>query len=256
MPPDLTIAALSDVHGNAPAAEAVIADIGRAQPDVIVNLGDQVWGQANPGRALELQRALGAAEVRGNNDERLTLPAERLSPAHARLQAWLAGHLPQSERERLAGLPLTASLADGAVLAAHGTPVSPWDSLLLEWNGSTYVRWSAGEIEDRLGRDLPAGVEVVLVGHTHREDVRAFGDLLLVNVGAVSFQNDGDPRARWTRLTRRRGRWSAESRRVAYDWNGAAAWIRANRPVFEEEVDLHLHPVTDALRDTGTTTPG
>lgn len=51
---DLRIAVLSDVHGNAFAAEAVLQDIKRRSPDLTVNLGDQVWGQADPLRALEL----------------------------------------------------------------------------------------------------------------------------------------------------------------------------------------------------------
>ncbi|WP_102128211.1 metallophosphoesterase family protein [Deinococcus planocerae] len=254
MPQDLTIAALTDVHGNAFAAEAVIADLRRFQPDLIVNLGDQVWGQADPRRALDLQRSLDAIEVRGNNDERLTMLAGELAPAHVHLQAWLAERLPESERLRLAALPLTATLAEGTVLVAHGTPASPWESLLLEWNGQAYVHWSAGEVQNRLGRDFSAEVELVVVGHTHREYTRTLGNLLLVNVGAVSFQNDGDPRARWTLLKRRRGVWSAEHHRVPFNWEAAAAWVLANQPVFPEEVDLHVRPVTDSLLDAATIT--
>lgn len=224
-----------------------MADIHRTRPDVMVNLGDQVWGQADPRRALELQRSLGAVEVRGNNDERLTMPAEKLAPAHVHLQAWLAERLPESERVRLATLPLTASIAEGAVLAAHGTPASPWDSLLLSWNGTTFTRRTDRDILDRL--NLSGEVEVVLVGHTHRADERTLQGCLLVNVGAVTFQNDGDPRARWTLLRRRRGVWSAAPRRVPFNWEAAAAWVLANQPVFSGEVDLHVHPVTDTVHD-------
>lgn len=252
MPQDLTVAALTDVHGNAFAAQAVIADIRRVQPDVIINLGDQVWGQADPRRALEFQSALRAVEVRGNNDERLTMPAEHLIPEYIRLQTWLAERLPESERVRLATLPLTATIAEGTVLVAHGTPASPWDSLLLNWDGAAFTRRTEREIQERL--DLPDGVEVVLVGHSHREDVRTLRGRLLVNVGAVSFQNDGDPRARWTLLRRRREVWSVEHHRVPFDWDAAAAWVLANRPVFPEEVDLHVRPVDQPLPDAATIT--
>ena len=112
------VAVLTDVHGNAFALEAVLNDIRQHSPDLIVNLGDQVWGQADPLRALELQRSLGAVEVRGNNDERLVMPAEALDPALRPLQTWLAQQLPREELERLATLPTTASLADGALVAA------------------------------------------------------------------------------------------------------------------------------------------
>ncbi|MFC6616971.1 metallophosphoesterase family protein [Deinococcus radiophilus] len=127
----LRLAVLSDVHGNAFAAEAVIRDIQTHAPDLTVNLGDQVWGQADPLRALELQRSLGAVEVRGNNDELLTFSPAELPPYKQAVGAWLAEHIPLADREHLAALPLRAVLADGEVLASHGTPASPWDSLLL-----------------------------------------------------------------------------------------------------------------------------
>lgn len=247
MPQNLDIAVLTDVHGNAFAAEAVIADIRRHQPDLIVNLGDQLWGQADPARALEWQRELGAVEVRGNNDERLTMAADQLPARHRQMQAWLAARIPDPERARLAGLPLTARLVDGAVLAAHGTPRSPWDSLLLEWDGAAVRRRPDAEIEARL--DDLSGVQVVLVGHMHREDQRTLDGRLLVNVGAVSWQNDGDPRARWALLQRRGGVWSVQHRRVTYDWAAAAAHVLAHGAGQPEEAALHTHPVTDPVVD-------
>ncbi|MFC4427701.1 metallophosphoesterase family protein [Deinococcus navajonensis] len=203
MPADPALAVLTDVHGNGFALEAVIQDIQRPAPDVIANLGDQGWGQADPVRALQLQRALGAVEVRGNNDERLVMPAAALSPPLARLQSWLAQQLSPAELERLAALPTTASLAQGAVLMAHGTLASPWDSLLLGWEGAGYVRRPEAEIRQRLERLAPA--EVVLVGHMHREDVRRLDGRLLVSAGPVSAQVDGDPRTRWLHLIWRAG---------------------------------------------------
>ncbi len=213
-----------------------------------MNLGDQVWGQADPGTALDLQRALGALEVRGNNDERLTFPGEKLSPAHRELQDWLAGQLPDHERQRLAALPLSVTFADGAVLAAHGTPTSPWDSLLLSWDGETFAHRPDTDVLERL--HLSESVEVVLVGHMHREVTRQVGGRLLVNVGPVAYQNDGDPRARWALLTRRQGVWAVQHRRVEYDTQAAAAWMAANHAPHPEEAELHLRPVTDPVLNT------
>lgn len=252
---DLRIAVLTDTHGNAFALKAVIQDLRRHAPDVIVNLGDQVWRQADPARALADQRALGAVEVRGkvevrgNNDERLVTPAHELHPPHAHLQAWLAERLPRSELERIATLPTTASLADGAVLAAHGTPTTPWDSLLLGWDGTRYVRRPAHEIRERL--IVPESTEVVLVGHMHREDVRVIDGRLLVSVGPVSSQGDGDPRARWALLRRHEGRWQVEARRVTYDWDAAARWEREHGPL-EDAVD-HVCPPNLPMDDVDGT---
>ena len=63
----------------------------------------------------------------------------------------------------------------------------------------------------------------------------ALGDMLIVNAGAVSAQIDGDPRARWTLLERRKGCWSVDFRRVVYDWNTAAEWALEHAPDAEEE---------------------
>jgi len=40
----LRVAVLADVHGNAPALEAVLADVEAAAPDLVVFGGDLTWG--------------------------------------------------------------------------------------------------------------------------------------------------------------------------------------------------------------------
>jgi predicted phosphodiesterase len=71
------VALISDIHGNAVALEAVLADIGRGA-DEIVCLGDVAAGGPQPREALERLRRLGCPVVRGNADEWLlgTMPAE------------------------------------------------------------------------------------------------------------------------------------------------------------------------------------
>ncbi len=68
MPSRFTAAVISDSHANSFALEAVLADIRASAPDVIINLGDQVWGQVDPLAAYEMQEQLNAVEVRGNNE--------------------------------------------------------------------------------------------------------------------------------------------------------------------------------------------
>lgn len=243
---DLRLAVLSDAHGNAFAMEAVAREIREATPDLIVNLGDQAWGQADPVRAMEIQRGLEAIEVRGNNDERLAAPSPQLSAGKQRLWSWLNEQLSARERARLATLPLTTALADGAVLAAHGTPESAWDGLLLHFDHATKVlrRRREDEILERLGDGQH---QVYLVGHLHREETRWLGGRLLVNVGGVSWPNDGDPRARWALLTRRGERWEVQHRRTVYDWDAAGTYIRKYGP-WPTEAAWHTEPVNDPLQ--------
>lgn len=63
-------------------------------------------------------------------------------------------------------------------------------------------------------------------------------DTLIVNVGAVGTQVDGDPRARWVLLDEQKGRWNASFRRVMYDWDAASQWVRAFSPVPHDEADV------------------
>ena len=61
------VAVLSDVHGNAPALEAVLAEVEQVEADLIVFGGDLTWGPL-PDETFQLVRGLGARFVRGNAD--------------------------------------------------------------------------------------------------------------------------------------------------------------------------------------------
>ena len=53
------VAVIADVHGNAPAFAAVLEEIEREQPDLIVSCGDLTWGPL-PEDTYELARGLNA----------------------------------------------------------------------------------------------------------------------------------------------------------------------------------------------------
>src|SRR5690242_1369640 len=69
----MRIVLFSDVHGNAVALEAVLADIRRhAAPDALFIAGDLVLLGPRPAEALALLRSLdGARFVKGNTDQYL-----------------------------------------------------------------------------------------------------------------------------------------------------------------------------------------
>ena len=69
-PTSVRVAALADVHGNAPALEAVLADVEREAPDLVVFCGDLTWGPL-PEETLALVAGLGARFVRGNAEREL-----------------------------------------------------------------------------------------------------------------------------------------------------------------------------------------
>lgn len=218
-------AIVSDVHGNAFALQAVLQDIARAAPDVLINLGDQLEGPANPALAAQLQADMGAVEVRGNNEEKLW-PGGRRTPLSQEIGEWLASQVPQQSLERLAHLPLSARV--GGIFCCHGTPQSAWESLLWAWDSGGFYR----SRDPHQLRDLvaPLGAEVVICGHTHRAGATRVTDTLVVNCGAVTDQVDGDPRARWTLLEKRGDVWNVEFHVTPYDTKAAIAWARTHSP--------------------------
>ena len=65
------LAALSDVHGNATALEAVLADIAKEKPDAVLVAGDLVLNGPEPALVVDVLRSLaddGALVVAGNTD--------------------------------------------------------------------------------------------------------------------------------------------------------------------------------------------
>lgn len=223
----MRIAVFGDVHGNRFALEAVVQDMERHAPDAWVNLGDQVFGGADPAGAWRLQQDLkaryGVLEVRGNTDERLGQPLTDVTEKRETL-AWLQGVLPEGAGADVAGLPTGVTLAGGHVLAAHGTPDSAWAYLLRDgkaWAGDDLVRERLGEVGQ---------AHVVVVGHSHLEHLRQLGPLTVVNAGAVSRQKDGSPLARWVLLEGEGEVWNVTFRRVPYDVEAAARWAEEHAP--------------------------
>jgi 3',5'-cyclic AMP phosphodiesterase CpdA len=77
----MRIAIVSDVHGNLTALDAVVADVRRRAPDVVLHGGDLALMGAQPAEVVDRVRELGWPGVVGNADEALWSPGE-----HARQQ--------------------------------------------------------------------------------------------------------------------------------------------------------------------------
>jgi len=221
----MRLAILSDVHGNASALQAVLKDIHAAAPDALYNLGDTVWGAADPGRAWALQAQYAPPSVRGNTDERVS--GQRAGKEVMR--DWLRSQLPADAPPHLSTLPTFLDVAGGEVRLAHGSPRDPWEALMLTETGRGEQERPAtfAELRERLNNF--AG-QLCIVGHTHREMLTVVGGVTVVNAGPVSRQKDGLPLARWVLLTRHNGSWNVEYRRVPYDIAAAVKWVRQNAP--------------------------
>jgi len=207
-------AILSDIHGNLTAFEAVLADIRRQSPDLVLHGGDLADGGSSPIEIVDRLRELGWEGVMGNTDEMLVWP-ESLDDFASQSQGppalWEAvKQIAAATRsilgdERLAwlrGLPHVRSEETFALV--HATPESCW-------------RAPAAEASDAELEAIYGSLRrpVVIFGHTHRPLIRHLAGQpgLLINTGSVGLPYDGDPRASYLLLEGSH----PSNRRVEYD---------------------------------------
>jgi putative phosphoesterase len=190
------VAVLSDIHGVLPALEAVLAEPDVAAADLIVLTGDLAAGP-QPAETLDVLSGLGerAVWIRGNADREL-VEYRRLkppSPAPDRISPWAAAQLRGDQVDRLAGLPLTATVEItglGSVVFCHATPRDDEEVVLVD---SRLGRWAEvlGGIDD--------SVSAVVCGHTHMPFARLAHRRLVVNPGSIGMPYGGAG-AHWAML--------------------------------------------------------
>lgn len=208
-----SVAVLSDIHGNLPALEAVLAEPDVHAADVIVLAGDHAAGPL-PVPTLDALVALGerAVWVRGNADRELVAPGAG-APAES---IWAAGQLREDQVRLLAGLPhpvLLEVAGFGEVLFCHGTPRDDEEVVLVDSPLARYAEVFA-TVDDE--------VRTVVCGHTHMPFVRLAHGRLVVNPGSVGMPY-GRTGAHWALLADG----DVQLRRTGYDRGAACARIAA-----------------------------
>ena len=183
----MRIAVIADIHGNLIALEAVLADIAREKPDLIVDLGDCVSGPLWPRETMELLATLKFSTVRGNHDRQVATLAPETMGASDR---YAYGELEVRHLEHLRTLPVSLRVAP-EVLAFHATLHRDDLYLMDAVVDGRLARAGMADIGKRLG---PTAARVILCGHSHRPDaVRLANGALIVNPGSVGCPAYDDP---------------------------------------------------------------
>ncbi|WP_206245783.1 metallophosphoesterase family protein [Novosphingobium terrae] len=230
----MKIAAISDIHGNIAALDAVLRDIAKHSIDQIVNLGDICSGSLFPRETADRLIPLEFPTIRGNHERQvLTLPLDRMGPS----DRYAAQTLTPAQLAWFDSLPQTIRLNED-ILLVHGTPNSDLDYLLETVTPEGLRRATQAEIKDRAGN---CDARVILCGHTHLARVERLHDgRLIVNPGSVglpAYTDDhpyphsveaGSPQARYAIVSDNGGDWSAEIHCVDYDWEQAACVALSN----------------------------
>jgi predicted phosphodiesterase len=210
----MRVALLSDMHGNAVAFRAALADLEDRQPDLIVALGDVAQGGPQPHECVELLQELGCPCVFGNSDEfllTLDLGAEEAEDAERLLETarWSQEQLGEDGLEVLRGFQPTVEV--GRVICCHATPTSNEDVVLPDTDGIP-----------------PVDADAVAAGHVHQQWLRRFDRTLWFCVGAIGV-------SRWCEYALVDDETLAvEFRRIPFDLDALIADARAKDfPYFE-----------------------
>jgi putative phosphoesterase len=206
----MRIGVVSDVHGNLRAFEAVLGDVERVRPDLVVHGGDLALGQPGAAQVLDRVRELGWPGVLGNTEEALWALPDSLPPAARdafRRRAAATAELIGPERlDWLRRLPMEYRW--GPIAVTHAVPGDVW---ALVPDDASDAR--LGEVYGVLQ------APIAVYGHIHVPFVRTLPGLTVANSGSVGMPFDGDTRASWLLISDGQ----VEVRRVEYDAEAAAA---------------------------------
>ena len=226
----MRIAAISDIHSNVYALEAVITDIQNRGVDITVNLGDILYGSIAPKATYELLMQHGFITISGNQDREIYEATPAKIAANPTLQ-FILDDLGDEALDWLKHLPFDYQLSDEVYLC-HGTPSSDLIYLLENVeSGLAQVR-SDNEIIALLSGQAS---DVVLCGHTHTPRcVSTSSNQLIVNAGSVGLPAYRDeepfphamqscsPHATYTIIEQSAYGWNVQHIKVAYAYQAAA----------------------------------
>ncbi|MCL2011440.1 MAG: metallophosphatase family protein [Cystobacterineae bacterium] len=209
----MRIAIIADIHGNFIACEAVMKDIRRQAPDLIVAAGDLALRGPHPTESVDLVFSECQHVLIGNTDAYL---AERYIRGAYQEQAHWKTELLQWTREKLgperlnkmAQLPFSLSLMPylgQSIFICHANPRNLEDSLEPTLPEAA-LRYYLEGIRAR----------VIVFGHLHFPYRRRVGSSLLIDVGSTGLQRDGDWRASYGLVTFTPTSRKVQIRRVKY----------------------------------------
>jgi predicted phosphodiesterase len=218
------VAVISDVHGNATALRAALAELEGDEPDLIVVGGDLTWGPL-PEETFELARSLNARFVRGNADRAVL---ENVSETDR--EQWMQAHHSAEMRELLGGFQeqLVVEIDGlGPVRFCHGSPRSDEECVTPETPEARVREFSDGVNE-----------RVIVTAHVHIQFDREVAGIRSVNAGSVGLPYEGRPGAYWAILGP-----EVEMRRTEYDLDETIELYRASgQPDVEKIVEMMLEP--------------
>jgi predicted phosphodiesterase len=211
--------------------EAVLKDIARERPDVVLVAGDLVMNGPEPALCVDVLRTLaddGALVIQGNTDVAVAdfdysaaFPTftDGIPDAMKDAAEWAHDALGAERVDWLRRLPAERRWRaddDTLVLVCHGSPGSQTAGFDQSLDPTVTI--------ERVAR---TDARVIVCGHTHLPEVRDLGWKVIVNDGSAGYVFDGDPTASWALIDVADGEVRAEIRRTTFDALSVANAISA-----------------------------
>jgi predicted phosphodiesterase len=247
----MRIAILSDIHGNLPALQAVIADLKPLAPDLVIVDGDIVNRGPQSRECVQAIRAQGWPAVYGNHEDYVLSFDEGRALDEWYSDWWLpvrrvSEDLSADELEYLRTLPRHYVVDEPglpAIRIVHGSPRALNDGLGF-WLTDAELCAAVASVPE----------PVVVGAHTHRPFDQRVTHRWVLNCGAVGAPYNGNPAAQYLVLTACAGTWEADFRGVPYDRAPVyAAWDRSDlmqhviARVFRYEVETATYHLASYL---------
>lgn len=226
----MKIAVISDIHSNIFALEAVINDIKKQGVDLIVNLGDILYGPIAPKATFDLLMTHDIVTIRGNQDRQIYEAQKAEIDANPTL-SFILEDLGDEPLTWMRNLPASLHLSDNVFLC-HGTPTNDLIYLLENVSSGKAALREDSEITELLGGESS---KLVLCGHTHTpRTVQLKTGQLIVNPGSVGLPAYADeepivhvmetfsPLASYAIIENVNNHWQTNHLKVPYDYLSAA----------------------------------
>ena len=199
------IGVLSDIHGNAVALQAVLADIERV--DALVCAGDVVGYGPSPGQCVSMIRDRDIPTVVGNHDW-----AVMNGQPYESGDRYACETLPDDAIGWLCTLPVSQRLFDDRLKLVHVHPDPD--------RRDPGIRIEPPDFQPEFLGDE----RVLVLGHTHIQHAEVYDNGTVVNPGSVGQPRDGNPDAAYAIVNM--SDHSVELHRVSYDISRVQARIR------------------------------
>lgn len=238
----MRVGIISDIHGNLVGLNAVLRSLEHESLDSVVCLGDVAATGPKPHEVLARLKDEKYLCVMGNTDDWLLKPeftpgSNQVLRLIEEVDFWCSEQLTESDKEFVRSFKSTVRITFGdkiTLLACHGSPRS-------------YHEWiSSSASEEELAQILEGTkATIVAMGHTHRQMLRKYRDMILVNPGSVGTPYERDrlsgkvqisPWAEYAIISEEKNNLEVSFRRVPVDSNQSRRDILDSTMPYNDEI--------------------